>query len=353
LAFPPVVDTVLLQATLGIPLSDYFLRINKQYSAASHSVEAARHDVEAARARAGADAQVAYYTWLKARATLDASESALATARVHLQDAESLFASGNAPKADVLHARSAVAAAESTVVAAQSFVDVTLVQLEVAMAAPEGELFAPTESLDTQLPPVREDLGALVREGQSNRAEVKSLDTNAAVLRDRAKATSAERWPSLAAFGDVTVGHPNTRRFPLEPEWFPTWSAGVRLSWTPTDLPAVAGRSDELLATLATLEAQRNALRKGIRVEVTTQWHAVQVADQTITSARLELESARETYAGVLDRYRAGSATSTMLSDAEAELTRVRLSIAEAQTSARIARVRLAQAVGRSYSEVP
>jgi outer membrane protein len=353
LAFPTVVDTVLLQATLGVPLSDYFLRINKGYSAASRSLDAARYDIEAAQTRAAGDAQTAYYTWLRARANLAAAETAHATAKVHQEDAGSLFATGNLPRAEVLRASAAVSATEYAVVSAKSFVEVAEVQLRVVIGATDAEVIVAAESLDTPVAPLRDELPLLVQQAHSSRAELKSLDASAAVLRDRADATRAEQWPALGAFGDVTVGHPNMRRFPLEPEWFPTWAAGVRLTWTPTDLPGVYGRHDEVKATLATLDAQRNALRDAIRVEVTTQWYAAQVADQAISAAQSELESATASYEAALDRYRNGSGTSTLLLDAEGELTRVRLSISNAQAEARIARVRLAQAVGRTYTGSP
>jgi hypothetical protein len=49
-SFPIVLHNFLLQATLTVPISDYFLRIDQNYTAATRSVEAARWDVTTARA---------------------------------------------------------------------------------------------------------------------------------------------------------------------------------------------------------------------------------------------------------------------------------------------------------------
>jgi outer membrane protein TolC len=110
-SFPLVLDNYLTQATIAIPISDYFLRIGKAYSAATQSEDAARFDVVAARARSYADGTVAYYTWLRARGAVGVAEQSLAVARAHQKDAENQFAVGNASKADLLRAQTQVAAA--------------------------------------------------------------------------------------------------------------------------------------------------------------------------------------------------------------------------------------------------
>ncbi len=44
LSFPVVLDNWLLQATLTVPITDYFLRINQNYTATTRAREAARYD---------------------------------------------------------------------------------------------------------------------------------------------------------------------------------------------------------------------------------------------------------------------------------------------------------------------
>ena len=97
LSFPFfVLDNWLFQATLSVPISDYFLKINQNYSAATHSEEAARWDVVTARAASDSNGRIAYYTWLNARGAVIVAVEALNDQKVHLRDARNQFAAGNA-----------------------------------------------------------------------------------------------------------------------------------------------------------------------------------------------------------------------------------------------------------------
>jgi outer membrane protein TolC len=107
-------DNWLLQATISVPISDYFLKIDQNYTAATRSQDAARWDVVTARTLSAANGRVAYYTWLNARGAVIVAIQALNDQKTHLRDARNQFAVGNASKADVLRAETAVASAELT-----------------------------------------------------------------------------------------------------------------------------------------------------------------------------------------------------------------------------------------------
>ncbi|HWL89401.1 MAG TPA: TolC family protein, partial [Polyangiaceae bacterium] len=104
LSFPVVLNNWLLQANITIPISDYFLRINEQYTAATHAETAARYDAATSRAKAASDARVTFYTWLRNRNAVVVAVLALLDQRNHLTDASNQFTVGNASRADVLRA---------------------------------------------------------------------------------------------------------------------------------------------------------------------------------------------------------------------------------------------------------
>src|SRR5690606_33358368 len=149
-------------ATIAIPISDYLLKINKAYTATMRQEEAARHDIAAARAKSYSDGKIAYFTWLRARGAVVVAQQSLAVARAHLKDAENQFAVGNASRADVLRAQTAVAAAELAVERAKSGVEITERQVRIAMHAKEDEKLEPGESLDSPIPPAPTNPRALV-----------------------------------------------------------------------------------------------------------------------------------------------------------------------------------------------
>jgi outer membrane protein TolC len=351
-AFPLVFNNYLLQATIAIPISDYFLRIGKAYSAATLSEDAARFDVAASRAKSYADGKIAYYTWLRARGAVGVAEQSLAVARAHQKDAENQFAVGNASKADVLRAQTQVAAAELAVERAKSGVAITERQVRVAMHSKEEEVLSPTESLEGTLPPAPGNLKTLVAEAHAQRPEIKSIDKNAESARKLADVQRAGRYPSISGFGDVTYANPNPRRFPQTEEWFPTWSLGAQVSWSPNDIPTANAGGNDAEARASALDAQKNATRDGIEIEVTQAYQGIIEADAAVVSTQRQLESAVEGYRVARELFNNGRGTATTLIDAEIVLAQTRFEHVNARVDARIARTRLEHAVGRDAKPV-
>ncbi len=346
-SFPLVLDNYLTQATIAIPLSDYFLRIGKAYSAATRSEEAARFDVTAARSKSYADGKVAYYTWLRARGAVVVAEQSLAVARAHLKDAENQFGVGNASKADVLRAQTQVAAAELAVERAKSGATLTERQVRIAIHAKDEEAVLPGESLDAATAPAPTNVKSLVAEAQGARPEIKSIDKNAEAARKLADVSRAGRYPALTGFGDLTYANPNQRRIPQSNEWFPTWQVGAQITWSPNDVLAAGAGGADAEARANAIEAQKSAARDGIELEVTQAYQGIVEADAAIASTKRQLESALEGYRVARELFNFGRGTATTLVDAETILAQTRFEHLNARVDARIARVRLDHALGR------
>jgi outer membrane protein TolC len=323
LTFPLIFDQWLTQATIAIPISDYFLRINQAYTASTKQEEAARYDVLTARAKSYSDGKIAYFTWLRARGAVTVAEQSLAVAKAHQKDSENQFSVGNASKADVLRAQTAVAAAELYVERAKSGVVIAERQ-----AAPQN-------------------LRSLVSEAHGLRPEIKSVDKNAIAARKLADVSRANRYPIVSGFGDVTYANPNQRRFPQRDEWFPTWSVGAQVTWSPNDVIGAGPAVADVEARAAALDAQKNVIRDGIELEVTQTYQAVVEADIAVGTTTRQLESAEEGYRVARELFNAGRGTATTLLDAERDLAQTRFEHLNARVDARLSRIRLDHALGR------
>jgi outer membrane protein TolC len=345
--FPVLTDNWLLQATLSVPISDYFLRLTQNYSAATHSRDAARYDAAAAKATSGADGRVAFYTWLGSRGSVIVSVQALNDQRSHLVLAKNLFEAGQASKSDVLRAGTNVTSAELQVVHAKNLADLAEKQMRVAMHAKDEESLVPGESLEVNPVPITGNVRAYIDEALSARMEVRSIDANAAAAEQQAKAAFAGQLPVVTGVADLIYANPNSRLFPPTQEWFPTWDAGVRITWSPNDTFVGGYNVTDLKARAAQLAAQRGILRDNVEIEVTQAFNNVRESDVSLTSAKTELESAEEAYRVTKELFNNGRATSTTLTDSETELTRARLDLLTARVNARTARVRLDHALGR------
>jgi outer membrane protein TolC len=345
-----VLDNWLLQATVTVPVSDYFLRIDQTYTAATQSEEAARWDVVTARSAALSNGEIAYYAWLRARAAIVVAVQTLNDQKTHFRDAGNQFAVGNASKADVLRAETSVWAADLAVERAKNLSDLTEKQLRVAIHAPDEESLLPGEDLETGLPPTQGNLKQLTIEALSARPEVKSADASAAASRKRAEAAKAARYPVLSAFADGIEGNPNPRVIPPSNVWTLTWDVGAQVTWSPNDILLANGQTADLDSQAAATEANKNSTRDGIEVEVIQQFQAVQEADFAIQSTARQLTSAEEAYRVATELFNNGRGTATTVSDAQTDLTRARLDVLNAKTDARIARIRLEHAIGRDVS---
>jgi len=301
----------------------------------------------AARAGSAANGKVAYYTWLRARGAVIVAVQALNDQKTHLRDARNQFSAGNASKADVLRAETAVSSAELTLERAKNLADLSEKQLRVAVHASDDETFQPGEDLDTSPAPLEGNLKQMTAEALVGRPEVKSADANAESARQQAASAKAGRYPSVSAFADAIVANPNQRLFPQTDTWFGSWDLGAQLTWSPNDVPLANGAVADAESRAAAIEANKNNVRDSIEVEVTQDWQAVREADFSIEASTRELASGEEAYRVARELFNNGRATSTTLTDAETDLTRARLDLLNAKADARIARIRLEHALGR------
>jgi len=170
----------------------------------------------------------------------------------------------------------------------------------------------------------RLDLVALAREldaeaagGDSERAEVKVAAANAGAARARARAAAGALAPRLAFRFGAQFENPNSRYFPLEKAWEPSWDASVVVSWD-VDLGITAGGAvaarAEARAAAAGLEAVRQETTQGLSHASTVlqlglgELHLarerIAVAERAVAQTRLAVDAGRQTRTDLLDRER-------------------------------------------------
>ena len=348
--FPQILNQYTLQATLTVPISDYVFRISQNYAAASHSVDAAKHDRAAAEVKAAADAKVAFYQWVKALGQRLAVEQALIGAKEHFKDAQAQEAAGQFSKADLLNIESQVAAGELTLAQADQYVVAAEEQLRTMIHAEASEKFTIGEDFTADLPKAVVDVPALKQEALTSRMELKSLDASELSLEKAATVSNAGMWPRLDASANAIYANPNTRFAPQREEWRATWDVSLQLSWSPNDAFAARAASSEVSANAAKLHAQREQMRDGVQMEVTSAALEVRTADIALESAMTQLSAAEEALRVRREQSKVGKSTTSLLTDAETNLLKARLTAINARLDQRIARVKLEHAVGRDVN---
>jgi outer membrane protein TolC len=345
-AFPVYLNQYGAQASLLVPLSDYVFRIYQGREAALASAEAATWSAKVTKQKVATDARVAFYNVLRARGGVIIANAALSQSQAHLADLNAKMAVKDATAADVARVEAQVAGAELAVIRAENLVEVTEANLRVLMhLAPDAKIDI-GEDLDAELPKAAVDSKALTVSALAARPELKAFDAQIASANAMVDVASAGMYPRLDAIGNVYYSRPNPRFVPTVDELKTTWDASLVLSWSPNDLIAGIDQKKNATANVAILEATKEQLTDGVILEVTTAATKVKETDAAVIAAAAERRAAEEAYRVRREQFHQGLASSALLIDAEADLTRARLNELNARADLRIARAQLKRAAG-------
>jgi outer membrane protein TolC len=330
---------------LRIPISDYLLSMQPARRASAADLRAARLRRAGEVEQAGLDARVAYYEWLRTRAQVAVAESALESALARLEDAKIGLASGTLAQADILQVQSLEASSRVALAEATSFEAVARTNLAVLIGAPPASI-AVGEDVRGELavPPVT--LEAMLESARKNRPELRALTHAIRSAEEAATGTRSELLPRLDAIGSVTYANPNPNFFPPSAEWNTSWVIGLSLSWGIDRFFAGRAQKQELEANARLFEAQRAGLARGVILEVTGAWQAMQRAAAAVKLSRADIDAAEGAYSQRVALYQAGEATTTEVIEAELARFNASLRSINARIDLRIARARLDRAAG-------
>ena len=352
--FPVLLNSYSFVGSVAVPVSDYVFRLSQSYSSASHNEKAAKLSAEAELLQAASDAKIAYFNWVRAKGSVVVAAEAVEQARAHVEDAKKSFAVGLASKADVLRIEAQLAAAQQSHAESQAFASIAAEQLRIVIGAPpDRALEIGSDVMHENPAPPADSLQALQEQAINRRLEIRALDETIYSLKKVESLTKAAYAPRLDAFADATYSNPNQRIVPSQNRFDFTWDVGLRLSWTLNDTFTTIGAAAEARARTASVTAQKNTLRDGLRMEVAAAYADAIKAAPTIEAADRGMVAAEESLRVRRELFRNGKATSSELVDAEAELTRARLRRLDAHVGLLVAKAKLDHAVGRDTPPRP
>lgn len=344
---PQILDRWSAELSVEVPLSDYLLRLPQERRAAASAEEAAGESLAATRRTVGSSAKLVYWSWVRARLGVVVTEQASLQAQAHLSDAQAAHEVGNASRADVLRAESAVASASLAVARARGAEARLADRLRTVARLPASAPLVIGERLDGAAAGRSPNVRALLADALQARPELRALARSADAERSRASAIRSTALPRLGGFAAMQYANPNDRVFPQQEEWTRSWNAGLSISWGISGIGSslAAGRAADARADA--IDEEQTALRDAIRQEVVEAAESLREADASLASTETGLAAAEEQHRVRRELFRAGRATAAEVVDAETELTRARLDAIQARIDRRVAEVRIAEAVGR------
>jgi outer membrane protein len=345
-SFPVILDQFVVRGTLTVPITDIPFRLARMYEAAGRTQEARRFDAEATRAQAAADGRVAFYEYMRSQGQLAIAEQAVETVRRHREDLARFVEAGTVARVELLRVEAQVAETERMAVMAREGLGVAEANLRIRILQQPGERVTLGEALDAPIERLPGNVQELIDQAWRSRPELASLERQVSAIDANLAAVRAGYFPSLVGQANLDIANPNQRFVPNSQEFNTTWDASLILQWSPTAAIQNGATASRVAAQREAVRAQIGALLAGVELDVRGAWVNVQGARAAIDAAGRQLAAAEEAYRVRRERFAAGSAISSDLTDAENDLLRARFALVNAHVDLRVSLARLRRAVG-------
>ena len=264
---------------------------------------------------------------------------ALDTAKAHLKLVQDRFRSGLAVKSDVLRAQVRIADLEQQRLMAESQIQVAQAMLHAAMGQPDEGLIAPATPLESSTP-TDGDLDQWIGMALDQRPDLKQTTIQEDIAEKEIARARSGHYPTLALQGNYEV---NSEDFNDSQD---NYTVGAVLRVNLYSGQRISSQTAAAKSMLSKVRALRKAQELGVRVETQRAFYLAQSTWQSITVARQAVAQAEEGLRIVANRYGGGLLTIVDLLDAQTSLQQAQIHHYKAMHDYKVARIKLALAVG-------
>lgn len=312
------------------------------FAAARKAADAAE---AGARRAAGATrffAIQAYWGAQLAARQVEAIDTALASIRAHVRQAEAMHQQGLVTGLDARMANIKAAEIEAQRLGAAAQAENALSALKAMLDLPDSTALGLTDHLSDA--PLEAACATMEAAGCSfdQRSDLQAYRLGAEAASHGVKRALASQLPAIAAFG--SVGH-YARTAPLG-DGSGDWTIGIGLSWTPFQGLSGVGGVKAAKAERQAAEAQRDAAVLQAELEVRQATRLLSAAEERVRVAASAAQEAQVALEQARLRYRTGTAPITELLDVQAAATNATLTGLSARRDLFIAHAALDLAYG-------
>ena len=311
--------TKIYVTTLALNQTLYdFGKTGHTYDAAKLGVRSSEQDAERVIQEVVLGVKQAYYALLAAKKLVEVANKTIEQTESHLRQAEAFFRAGSKPKFDVTRAEVEVNNAKLGLINADNGVRIRTLALNRAMGIDPGR---PTEIVDA-LPivpalPTREQAE---QESLKERPDMRKIDADIETARSRVQAERSNYLPTISANAAYNWQNGTSEIGSIKGDVQNSWNAGVMLSVPLFQGGLTKGRVSEARANQLALEAQRDAVKQSILLEVNQAYADMESANARVEVMDKTLEKARDNLNIAEGRYRAGVGPHIEVTDAQLSL---------------------------------
>jgi outer membrane protein TolC len=344
--FPQFVGPfTVMDARLSGSESVFDLSAIRRYQAAKTGVSASRGDVETTGEQVAGTVARSYLAAVKADADVETAESNVTLSEAVLRLAENQKNAGTGTGIEITRAKVQLANDQQHRLEAENARRAAYLRLLKAMGMRlDLELQLTDKLAYTPVDPVT--LEQARAEALKSRPDYQAQQERERTARYSASATSMERLPSVAAFGDYGSSGSGLENA------LPTRTYGISVKVPIFDGGRRDARREESFSQYRAEQARTNDLKAQIELDVRLAFDELKSAEDQVTVAKDGLGLAENELAQARRRYEGGVTNSIEVTDAQTRLERARDNQTAALYGYNVARIDLAQAMGKVRSTV-
>jgi len=321
------------------------LSIIRRYQASKVGVTAARADADATGEQVASVVARAYLAAVKGDTDVETAQANVKLSEALVKQAQDEKEAGTGTGIEITRARVQLANDRQRLLVAQNARHSSHLQLLRAINMRLDTDLQLTDRLQ-YIPVDALTLDAAKAQALKERPDLKAQQDREWNARLSASAAKFERLPSLAAFGDYgDIGTSLTNSVP-------TRTVGIQVRVPLFDGGRRDARRSESASQYRAESVRTNDLKEQIELDVRLALDSLQSADDQVKVAQEGLELANNELTQARRRYDAGVAVSVEVTDAQTRLERARDNTTEALYNYNLARLDLAQAMGRVRATV-
>jgi outer membrane protein TolC len=317
----------------------------KRFQASKVGVSAAKSDVDSTEEQVAAQVARAYLAAVRADADVETAQSDVTLAEAVLKQAENQKTAGTGTGIEITRAKVQLANDQQRLLVARNQRTSARLQLLRVMGLRLDTELELTDKL-AYVPVDAVTMEQAKAQALKERPDLKAQQEREANARMAASATKMERLPTVAAFGDygsIGTGFDNA---------LPTRTYGISLRVPVFDGGRRDARRAESASQFRSEKVRTDDLKQQIELDVRLALDGLESAEQQVTVAKEGLELSENELAQARRRVDAGVAISVEVTDAQTRLERARDNQTAALYNYNVARIDLAQSMGKVRSMV-
>jgi len=339
--------------TLSQTLYD-FGKTGNAYDAAKLGRLSTERDAERISQEVVLNIKQSYYALLAAKKLVEVARKTIEQTESHLKQAEAFFRTGSKPRFDVTRAEVEVNNANLGLINAKNGVRIRTIALNNAMGIDPGRSTEIVEALPAV--PALPTLEQAQSDALANRPDMKRMEADIEAARSRVRAERSGYLPTLSANAAYNWANGSTEMGPFMGTMFKddvqnSWNAGIMLTLPLFQGGLTKGRVAEARANLLVLEAQRDATKQSILLEVNQAFADLESAAARVNVMEKTLQKARENLAIAGGRYNAGVGPYIEVTDAQLSSVNAETDHIKALYDYHVAIAQLLKAMGQTNTD--